>query len=150
VGSVLLRRQHSPEGLQHLIVWYKIRDVLFGDNFVDQDIECASVCEHPDAVWLAELFVGHDVTSHEEARHVFLACENDPRAHCFAGVLVRNFDEIRGAADLGDAFAQAWMAGQRNGEESFRWAEKSASQGTRRFLATGALVRIWKRMQRRR
>jgi TPR repeat protein len=46
-------------------------------------------------------------------------------------VLVRNFDEIRRAADLGDAFAQAWMAWETVGEESFRWAKKSVAQGER-------------------
>ncbi len=39
--------------------------------------------------------------------------------------------EIRRAADLGDAFAQAKMAGQTVGEERFRCAEKSAALGER-------------------
>jgi hypothetical protein len=66
-----------------------------------------SVCEHPNAVWLAKLFGGHDVASREEARQVFLSCENDPRAHCFAGLLGGMPDEFSRVADLGDAFAQA-------------------------------------------
>jgi hypothetical protein len=38
---------------------------------------------------------------------------------------------IRPAADLGDAFAQAWMARQTDGKDRFRWAQKSAAQGER-------------------
>jgi hypothetical protein len=136
-GSVLLHRQLSPEDLQQLLAWYKIRDILFGDNCYGQDVEeareLASVCEHPNAVWLTKLFGGRDVASPEEARRVFRSCENDPRALCFAAVLVRDFEEVRRAAELGDAFAQAWMASawETPGEECFRWAEKSAAQGER-------------------
>jgi TPR repeat protein len=39
--------------------------------------------------------------------------------------------EIRPAAELGDAFAQACMALRRTGRERFGWAEKSAAQGER-------------------
>jgi hypothetical protein len=67
----------------------------------------------------------------EEAREVFLGCENDPRALCLAGLLERDEDEIRQAADLGDAFAQARISVETHGEESFWWAEKSAAQGER-------------------
>jgi hypothetical protein len=134
-GSVLFHRQRSSEELQLLLAWYKIRDTLLWQNLLAQDIkealDLASVCEHPNAVWLTKLFAGRDVTSHEEARQVFLGCDNDPRALCFAGFLVRNFEQMRRAADLGDAFAQAYIAGQATGEERFRWAEKSAARGER-------------------
>jgi TPR repeat protein len=134
-GSVLLHRQRSPEDLQQLLAWYKIRDTLFGENNVERDIKealgLASVCEYPNAVWLTKLFDGRDVSSTEEARQVFLGCENDSRALCFAGILGWHEDEIRRAAELRDAFAQAWMAWETVGEESFRWAEKSSAQGER-------------------
>jgi hypothetical protein len=59
-GSVLLHRQRSPEDLQQLLVWYKIRDTLLAQNFVKWDIkkalELASVCGNPNAVWLTKLF----------------------------------------------------------------------------------------------
>jgi hypothetical protein len=88
-GSVLLHRQRSPEDLQQHIPWYKIRDTLLGHNCFEQDIKkalkLASVCEHPNAIWLTKLFRGRDVASCEEASQVFLGCENDPRALCFAG-----------------------------------------------------------------
>jgi hypothetical protein len=135
-GSVLFHQQLSPEHLQQLLAWYKVRDSLLGENRFKQDIQkalvLASVCGHPNAVWLTKLFGGRDIASREEARRLFLSCKNDPRALCFAGFLgVDDFEEIRRAADLGDAFAQAWMAWQSDGEESFRWAEESAAQGER-------------------
>jgi hypothetical protein len=133
-GSVLLHRQRSPEDVQQLLAWYKIRDTLFGANYVKQDIkkalELASVGKHPNAVWLTKLFGGRDIDSREGARQVFQGCKNDSRALCFAGFL-GNFDESRRAAVLGDAFAQAWMAEETHGEECFRWAEKSAAHGER-------------------
>jgi TPR repeat protein len=104
-----------------------------GFNCAEQDIkkalELASVCEHPNAVWLTTLFAGRAVASREEARRVFFGCETDIRALCFAGLLGGTFDEIRRSADLGDPFAQACMAGQTGSKESFSWAEKSAAQG---------------------
>jgi hypothetical protein len=135
VSGSLLHRQRSPEELEQLLAWYKIRDTMFGDNSAKQDIkkafELASVCEHPNAVWLTKLFAGRDVNTEEEARQVFLGCENDPRAICFAGFFEWQEDEIRRAADLGDAYAQMAMAANAANEERFRWAEKSAAQGER-------------------
>jgi hypothetical protein len=134
-GSVLIHRQVSPEDFQELCAWYQTRDTLLGQNGCQQDIKkalkLASVCEHPNAVWLTKLFAVRDVVSYEEARQVFLGCETDLRALCFAGLLGETPDEIRRPADLGDAFAQALMAEEMIGEDSFRWAEKSAAQGER-------------------
>jgi TPR repeat protein len=136
-GTALLHRQLSPEDLQQLLAWYRIRHMLFRENGDEQDIktalEFASLCEHPNAVWLTKLFLGCgcDVGSREEARQVFLGCESDPRALCFAGLLGGLNDEIRRAADLGDAFAQALVAEETRDEERFLWAEKSAAQGER-------------------
>jgi hypothetical protein len=79
-GSVLVHRQRSVEDLQQLLAWYKIRDLLFGNIGIEMDIkkalELASVSDHPNAVWLTKLFGGRDVVSLEEAREVFLGCEN--------------------------------------------------------------------------
>jgi hypothetical protein len=134
-GSVLVHCQRSLEDLQQLVAWYKIRGTLLGATCFERDIkkaiELASICEHPNAVWLTKLFGGRDVASREEARQVFLICEKDPRALCFAGLLGGTDDEIRQAADFGDAFAQAKMAGQTRDEERSRWAKKSAAQGER-------------------
>jgi TPR repeat protein len=109
---------------------------------IKKALELASLCEHPNAVWVTDLVRGHDDNSCEEARQVFLGCENDPRALCFAAFLRGASDDgIRRASDLGDAFAQAWMAWQSD-EEGFRWAEKSAGQGERDgFCQLGHLYR---------
>jgi hypothetical protein len=114
-GSVLLHRQRSSEDLQQLLAWYKSRDTLFGENSTVRNIkkalELASVCDHPNAVWLTKFFGGHDVSTWEHARQVFCGYENDPLALCFAGLLGASSDEVRAAAVLGDAFAQACRAG---------------------------------------
>jgi hypothetical protein len=38
-GSVLLHRQRSPQDLQQLLAWYKIRDNLFGENRFEENIK---------------------------------------------------------------------------------------------------------------
>jgi hypothetical protein len=120
--------------------WYEIRDTLLGQNCVKPDInkalELASVCEHPNAVWLTKLFGGRVVGAPKEAKEVFLEKKEDKRALCFAALcddFVVDEAMIRRAAELGDAFAQAWMAGgPLVGEvDGCRWAEKSAAQGER-------------------
>jgi hypothetical protein len=59
---------------------------LLGENSTEQDIKkalkLASVCEHPNAIWLTKLFAVRDVDFGEEAIQVFLGCEKDPRALC--------------------------------------------------------------------
>jgi hypothetical protein len=137
-GSILLQRQRSLHDVQQLLAWYKIRDMLLGQNCVQRDIrkalDLASVCEHPNAVWLTTLFDGRAVTSRKEARRVFLGYENDARALCFASLLgtaEEYYDHIGRAAELGDACAQAVLGGQADEEECFRWAKQSAAQGER-------------------
>jgi hypothetical protein len=61
-----LHRQRSPEDLQQLLAWYKVRDTLFGHNHVEhvkKALELAAVCRHPDAVWMTELFGGSVVST---------------------------------------------------------------------------------------
>jgi hypothetical protein len=127
-------RERSPEALQQR-AWYKIRDTLFGHNYVERDVkkalELAAVCEHPDAVWLTKLFAGRDVSTTEEARQVFLSCENDPKALGSAGLLSHNLDEIVRAADLGDSFVRTWLTWRSIVGERYKVAENSAAQGER-------------------
>jgi TPR repeat protein len=137
-AAISLHRQRSAQDLQQLLAWYKVRDTLFGHNGVLQNVtkalQLASVSQHPDAVWLTKLFATRSVGTKEEAREVFLQCdENDAKALCFAGVLGDADDELRHAADLGDALAQAKVASAWNsrGEECVDLAEKAAAQGER-------------------
>jgi hypothetical protein len=119
-------------------VWYKIRDLFFGDNFVRQDIplalQLASSCRHPDATWLVEVCRGKCVSNAQEALDA-LQGANDARALCFAWVL-RDEEEdltlLRQSAEKGYAFAQAWMAEVvSSGLERFRFANLAALQGER-------------------
>jgi hypothetical protein len=129
----------SSTDLEQLRGWYKIRDTLFGENYSKRSfwsvLKLFAVCQHPNAVWLSNLFAGRDLKTCKEAREIFLGCERDPRALCLAGVIARSVDEIERAAVLGDAFAQAKMAGlARTKEAQNEWIEKSAAQGERNGL----------------
>ncbi len=125
---------YSPEQL----AWYKIRDLFFGTNGATQNLqkalELAAICEHPDAVWLTKLFVGRHPA---QARHVFLECKNNGKATnngkaiCFGAAFDRSWDNIKQAADLGDAYAQSIMAIRSIGKKRFKYAQKSAAQGER-------------------
>jgi hypothetical protein len=71
--------QRFAEDLEQLRAWYKIRDTLFGENQgVKKAFELASVCEHPNAVWLKKLFPGRELASVEKARQGCLRSENEP------------------------------------------------------------------------
>jgi hypothetical protein len=107
-----------------LLEWYKTRDTFFGQNRASQNIPLAiaiaSSCQHLDARWLTETCAGKDVTTKEDAKNVFtVLCQNDARALCFMWLLGdrRDLISLRRSAELGFAFAQAWMAVQTRGEE---------------------------------
>jgi TPR repeat protein len=123
--------------LATLLEWYKIRDTFFGHNLVDQNIplalELASSCQHPDARWLVEVCAGKDLTKEEDASRVFSALgQNDARALCFMWCCnVGDLAPLRRSAELGFAFAQAWMADRTRGEEKFKFAQLAAAQGER-------------------
>jgi hypothetical protein len=124
--------------LATLLEWYKIRDTFFGQNEVSHNIpfalELALSCRHPDAHWLTEACAGKDVNTTEDAKRIFFALDlNDARALCFAWHLSDGEDltALRRSAELGFAFAQAWMAGRTDGEEQFKFAQLAAAQGER-------------------
>jgi hypothetical protein len=94
---------------------------------------CGS-CEHPDARWLSEACTGKDVNTAEDAKRVFSALgQNDARALCFSWLCddEEDFTPLRRSAELGFAFAQAWMAQETEGEEKFKFAQLAAAQGER-------------------
>jgi hypothetical protein len=129
-----VQQKRSPEDKEQLLAWCKIRDKMMGSAGVSpqfrsnagviEAIALAVHCEHPLAVWLTSLFAGRDVKTKMEAMEVFscsLLC-------CCA---VHDLNGFRRAAELGDAFAQSWMAWHTHGERSLRFAEQSAAQGER-------------------
>ena len=129
----------SPDDSTLACDWYKIRDLFFGRNVVDQDItralQLSAACQHPDAVYLTKIFDEKDVRTKEEAKEVFLAqAGNDARALCFSEVVMSDFygawdmQRVRRSAELGFAFAQARMAEETDREEMFRHALVSAAQ----------------------
>jgi hypothetical protein len=90
-----------------------------------------------DARWLTEVCAGKDVNTVQDAKRVLFALgQKDARALCFAW-LCCDWDEqedltaLRRSAELGFAFAQAWLAGQTEGEEKFKFAQLAAAQGER-------------------
>ncbi len=128
--------------LVELFKWLDVRDTLLGDNFKKQDITAALAlardCKHPDAEWLTSIFEGKDISTKEDARKVFLCCENDARALSFAWWLSDDYEEdlplLRRASELGNAFACSALCvhvWEENKEEAFRLAQLAAAQRER-------------------
>jgi hypothetical protein len=148
--------------LATLLEWYKIRDTFFGENYVDRNIplalELASSCQHPDARWLAEACAGKDVVTFEDAKKVFSALgQNDARALCFLWMLEDPGDLtlLHCSAELGFAFAQAFLAPRSRGNELFKFAQLAAAQGEMGFsglelvvVALRAAKRTWTRQRK--
>jgi TPR repeat protein len=124
--------------LATLLEWYKVRDTFFGQNFVDQNIplalEMASSCQHPDALWLTEACAGKDLSTIEDSKRVFAAFgQNDARALCFLWMLEDQGDLtwLHRSAELGFAWAQAFMVEKTEGDEKFKLAQLATAQGER-------------------
>ncbi len=128
--------------LAELFKWLDVRDTFLGKNFKEQDITAALAlardCKHPDAMWLTSIFEGNDVSTKENAREVFLCCENDARALCFAWWLAGDRKDdltlLRRAAGMGNAFACSSLCDEvwsENKVEAFRLARAAASQHER-------------------
>ena len=92
--------------LSTLLQWYKIRDTLFGHNFVRQNIplaiELASTSQHPDARWLTKACAGKDVRTKEDAKRALemAAFCNHPDATWLRSSLCKvgsTLKEVRGA-----------------------------------------------------
>ena len=117
--------------LTTLLEWYKIRNLLLGENLVSRNIplalELAKTCKHPDAHWLSNVFAGKDVKTREEACQYLR--DDDARSLCFRFRLDPdgNIEDMRRAAELGYAYSQAWMAGWNRDEDSFRLVWKNIS-----------------------
>ena len=117
--------------------WLEIRDLLFGGNFVEQDVaralSLAGACKHTTARWLTDAFACKNARTREDATAVLvsLSSTRNRDALCFASVMQRDDAGVRQAALLGCAFAQAWLAREAFGEERFALAQSAALQGER-------------------
>ena len=117
------------------LLWYAVRDTLFGQNFKKQDVkkalELAAACEHEEARWLIDFCRRKNASEGWQLRRDFFKEVTDVRALCFGAAWVGDEDLMRQAADMGYAFAQAWMASRTLGEEGLEWARRAAKQGER-------------------
>jgi hypothetical protein len=127
----------SPEEFQQLLAWYEIRDMMLGQNSVEQDVKkalsLAAICKHRDAVWLTELFAGHVIEHKWEAVLLFRerGSNGDQRA-LFFGAFSWTVDVgMLAQSAVGYAPAQASMVLRTPDEEGVRWAEKACAQGER-------------------
>ncbi len=111
-----------------ILEYYKVRDLLLGENGIAQDVSAAlfraASCKHPDAVWLHKICAGKLVTTNAQLLEVLLAHENDVRAQGLLACLNRDILMLERAVAGGNAHAMAWMAFCRN---DFRLAQESAS-----------------------
>ena len=141
-NSPLLSKIDFGVPLVELFKWLDVRDTLLGANERKQDIAAALAlardCKHPDAEWLASIFEGKDVSTEEDVREVFLCCENDACALCFAWWLAEDrwsdLTLLRRASEMGNAFACSRLCNQVlyiNKEEAFRLAQLAANQHER-------------------
>jgi len=130
------------------VVWFDVQDAVLTGSTVRRFLKLAASCDDTNSRWLCSLFDGRDVASRIQAKQVFL--ENggdDPRALCFAALMLRPFDEqlLRRSASRGFAFAQALLLKarfiQRGAEERLEMALKAAEQNEREGLRE--LARIW-------
>ncbi len=152
-NSPILSRIDFGVPLPELLLWLHVRDMLLGENFVDQDISSALSlarnCKHPDAVWLSS--VCKDASSIDEARDVFLSHQDDARALCFAWFLSSMKDDdlslLRRSAQLGHAFACATLIDRVWSEDSnlsYSLAERAAGQLERDGLYWLGMMKGWR------
>ncbi len=128
--------------LVELFKWLDVRDTFLGQNGRKQDITAALAlardCKHPDAEWLTSIFDEKDVSTKEDVKEVFLCCENDARALCFAWYLRdgrwNDLSLLRRSSEMGNAFACStlfWEVRRENKEEAFRLAQLAAAHNER-------------------
>ena len=138
LNSPVLSKIDFGVPLVELLKWLDVRDTLLGYNEREQDITAALAlardCKHPDAVWLTSIFEGKEASTKDQMGEVFLCCENDARALCFAGWFIDDREDalLRRAAEMGNAFACSTLCGlvledDDGKEEAFRLAQLASS-----------------------
>jgi hypothetical protein len=124
--------------LSEQIQWWDILDVLDGtpaDEHVEQGVQMARECQHPDAQWLAALFPAGVAVTEQRMAEVMLQQGDDARALFFAWRMgtAETVELLLRSAELGFARAQARMShrAEDDDDEAVGWAQKSAAQGDR-------------------
>jgi TPR repeat protein len=115
------------------IEWWDVEDMLFHQTR-EQWLDDVRACRHPDAQCLASLFPSGASTARDDMVRVLDAQGDDARAVFLSGRLTYSETKWLRAAQLGSAEAQAmcaWFSQHCNEADSFHWAQKSASQGSR-------------------
>src|SRR3989304_6263583 len=90
--------------------WFDARAVFLGDkrpqshSDFEEGLKLAKESEHPDAKWLYNLFP--KVPSNLQEVEKILLSSKDARGLCFAGLLMKNWDLVKQAAELGYPYAQ--------------------------------------------
>ncbi len=116
---------------KELIKWYHARTLFFKKRF-GEGLALARECKHPDARFLASLFVDGPPATCLEAAAVFLTRGDEPRCLCWAAQCgggrkdTTTYELLRLSAEGGYSWGQAkW--GKLMGE--IEWLEKAAAQG---------------------
>lgn len=148
----LVQPKDFPLELQ--LEWYKIRDMFFGMNSMQQDImlalQLAKSCKYPDAEYLVKM-CGNAQTP-KEVKKVFENPDwNDARALCFSfqfriGSLQIMSSNLERSSNLGYAFAQSILSWYSSTCNPFELASLSARQGERDgFYILGSLFQSGKK-----
>jgi hypothetical protein len=117
---------------------YDVRDLLFGDNMMKQNVvlalEMAKHVDHPEAIWLTRLFSGHVVRKAEDVARVLCSLvdeeSTDATALCFAWMITRKRGDLswlERSASLGNCLAHSMLAFLSSGERCFRHAQLGGS-----------------------
>ena len=148
----LAKPKDFPLELQ--LEWYKIRDLFFGMNSMQQDImlalQLAKACKYPDAEYLVKMC--ENAQTPKEVKKVFKHSGwNDARALCFSfqfriGTLQNMSSNLERSSNLGYAWAQSILSWYSSTCNPFEFASLSARQGERDgFYILGSLFQSGKK-----
>lgn len=139
--------------LELQLEWYKIRDMFFGSNSMQQDImlalQLAIDCKYPDAEYLVKM-CGNAKTP-KEVKKVFKHPDwNDARELCFSfqfrfDILQNMSNNLKRSSNLGYAWAQSILSWYSDTCNRFELACLAALQGERDgFYTLGSLFQTGK------
>jgi hypothetical protein len=134
-------RQRTQEQVRSAAVWFDLRHkLLCGEwdvRIVKDCLEAATVCDHPEAVWLTKLFAGGSNVETFDGFWDVLTDGGDEFARCYAAILgvmlgtkgERWLEEVLiQCAIQGLSTAQVFCAQFVGLEDTLKWAVKGAEQ----------------------